>query len=29
MNMAREGLNSNNEDFCEDSFQIWKTAGIP
>ena len=27
MNMARDGLNSNN-DFCEDSLQIWKTAKI-
>ena len=27
MNMARDGFNSNN-DFCEDSLQIWKTAKI-
>ena len=27
MNMGRDGLNSNN-DFYEDSLQIWKTAKI-
>ena len=27
MNMVHEDMNSNN-DFCDDSFQIWRTARI-